>query len=235
MPPPAERLRPKAAVLSCASCDERCFPRAIPSLAGAKVSGLSQRDAADDAEDVALLRATARGDRAAFASLYDRHAHILFGVALRIIRVRHEAEDVLQDTFLQIWQRAGDFDEQRGRVLPWMALLARSRALDRVRSKAFRERPSAADVERAETASAEDPNLDLARAEEGATVRRALVDLTDAQRETLLLAYFEGLSQTEIASRLGKPLGTIKTHARAGLLRLRDSLAGAAPTDRSPS
>jgi RNA polymerase sigma-70 factor (ECF subfamily) len=181
----------------------------------------------DDPTDASLLAAAARGDRDAFAALYDRHASILLGLVLRITRVRAEAEDVLQDAFLQIWQRAGDFDPARGQALSWMALIARSRALDRVRSRGFRERPTQADIERAEESEAPDMIEDLMRAHDGAAIRKALAEVPAVQRETLLLAYFEGLSQAEMAERLGKPLGTVKTHVRTGLLKLRDALVSA--------
>jgi RNA polymerase sigma-70 factor (ECF subfamily) len=170
-----------------------------------------------------LLHAVARGDEAALATLYDRYASILLGLVLRILHSRGEAEDVLQEVFLQVWRRAADFDESRGRAFTWLVTLARSRAIDRLRSLDARGR--------AATASAAEPSeqvgdasLDALRAEQSEIVRDALAQLSEDQRTTLLLAYQEGLTQTEIAERLKQPLGTVKTRTRAGLTKLRELL-----------
>ena len=171
-----------------------------------------------------LLRAVARGDESALAAIYDRYRLILFGLILRILNDRQDAEDVLQEVFLQVWRRAGDFDEARGRAFTWLVTIARSRALDRLRAAGSRTR-------RAEEAAQEpadevgDAALDALNAEKSAMVRNALAELTEEQRKVLLLAYFEGLTQTEIAERLGDPLGTVKTRIRSGLIRLRELLA----------
>ena len=171
-----------------------------------------------------LLRAVARGDESALAAIYDRYRLILFGLILRILNDRQDAEDVLQEVFLQVWRRAGDFDEARGRAFTWLVTIARSRALDRLRAAGSRAR-------RAEEAAQEpadevgDAALDALNAEKRAMVRNALAELTDEQKKVLLLAYFEGLTQTEIAERLGDPLGTVKTRMRSGLIRLRELLA----------
>lgn len=174
--------------------------------------------------DVDLLHAVARGDEAALASLYDRYRVILFGLLVRILNIREEAEDVLQDVFLQVWRRAGDFDEQRGRPFTWLVTLARSRAIDRLRLLAARQRvaESAAQTTNEEVS---DAATDTLHSEQREIVRRALAELPEEQKRTLLLAYFEGLTQTEIASRLGAPLGTVKTRMRSGMLKLRELLA----------
>jgi len=170
-----------------------------------------------------LLQAVARGDESALTALYDRYRLILFGLILRILHDRQEAEDVLQEAFLQVWRRANDFDRSRGRTFTWLVTIARSRALDRLRMLGSRSRLIDPDNE---TVSHEvvDPAQDMARSEEGAIVRRALGELPDEQRQTLLLAYFEGLTQAEIAQRLGDPLGTVKTRMRSGLSKLRELL-----------
>ncbi|MGH7897892.1 MAG: sigma-70 family RNA polymerase sigma factor [Candidatus Binatia bacterium] len=165
----------------------------------------------------------ARADQDAFGKLYDRYGAILFGIVLRILRSRAEAEDVLQDTFLQIWQRADTFDEARGRPLPWLAMLARSRALDRLRGRNLRDRVTA-DLAAEPEAESPDTAAGAALGEETRMVREALAEIPEAQRAALLLAYFDGFSQSEIAARLEKPLGTVKTHTRLGLMRLRELL-----------
>ena len=170
--------------------------------------------------DAELVRRVARGDRDAFAAIYDRHGAILLGVLLRILRNRAEAEDVLQDTFLQVWQRAASFDEARGRVLPWLSLLARSRALDRLRSRGARERTASELAAEELTAP---PSTAIGNPD-APIVRRALEQIPEAERSALRLAYFEGLTQSEIAERQQKPLGTVKTHMRLGLIKLRELL-----------
>ncbi len=170
-----------------------------------------------------MLEAIACGDERAFAATYDRYSAILFGLLLRILHDRQEAEDVLQEVFLQIWQRAASFDAQRGRAFTWLVTLTRSRAIDRLRANGSRERAAqAAVVEAVEPVV--DAEEDAERAERGATIRTALAAIPEEQRRALLLAYFEGLSQTEIAARLGQPLGTVKTRMRSGMTRLRELL-----------
>lgn len=175
--------------------------------------------------DVELLHAIARGDEQALASLYDRYRVILFSLVLRILHSRDDAEDVLQELFLQVWKRASDFDESRGRPFTWLVTLARSRAIDRLRSQSARERVA---TESARDATVTDEWVDavddVIRSEQSAVVRRALAELPEEQRRALLLAYFEGLTQTEIAARLGAPLGTIKTRMRSGMIKLRELL-----------
>lgn|SRR5215510_9895568 len=174
--------------------------------------------------DVELLHAVAARDDAALACLYDRHRLILFGLLLRILNSREEAEDVLQEVFLQIWRRAGDFDEGRGRAITWMITLARSRAIDRLRLLTARYRLAASAMQ--ETANyVPDATLETAGSEQREIVAGALAQIPDEQRRTLILAYFEGLTQSEIATRLGAPLGTVKTRMRSGMLKLRELLA----------
>jgi RNA polymerase sigma-70 factor (ECF subfamily) len=176
-----------------------------------------------DTSDAELLRAVARGDEAALASVYDRYASILLGLLLRILRSRPEAEDVLQEVFLQVWRRASDFDEARGRPFTWLVTLARSRAIDRLRALGSRER-TATEAARDVPDSISDAADDAVKSEQGEIVRGALAELPEEQRHTLVLAYFEGLTQSEIAERLATPLGTVKTRMRSGMIRLRQLL-----------
>ena len=173
--------------------------------------------------DVELLNSIARGDEQALASLYDRYNLILFSLILRILHSREEAEDVLQEVFLQVWSRAADFDQTRGRPFTWLVTLARSRAIDRLRSLGSRDR-AALEATRETTDEVQDATDDVIRSEEGEIVRRALAELPEEQRRALLLAYFEGLTQSEIAARLGSPLGTVKTRMRSGMIKLREML-----------
>ena len=183
--------------------------------------------ASDDAElDAGLVAAMASGDRGALASLYDRHSGVLLGLAMRIVRDRREAEDLLHDVFLEAWRSAKDFDPKRGRVRTWLAIRMRSRALDHQKS---------ARVSR----NAGDAGLDMMvddrehASPDHARVRAALADLGPEQRRVLELAYFEGLSCTEIAARVSIPVGTVKSRIAAGLDRLRNGLSRRSPPEQS--
>ena len=175
--------------------------------------------------DVDLLRAIVAHDEAALAQLYDRYRAILFGLLMRILNNREEAEDVLQELFLQVWRRAADFDENRGRPFTWLVTMARSRGIDRLRALASRERV-AAEGARDEAEAVSDAASDAFLSEQRGLVTSALAQLPDEQKRPLMLAYFDGLTQSEIAARLGAPLGTVKTRMRTGLSKLRELLAG---------
>jgi RNA polymerase sigma-70 factor (ECF subfamily) len=175
-----------------------------------------------EVSDVELLHAVARGDEAALARLYDAYRVILFGLLVRILNSREEAEDILQEVFVQVWRRAKDFDEKRGRPFTWLVTLARSRAIDRLRQLGARQRLAmGAAQEQENTESFSDALTDSVRAEQQAEVRRALAELPEEQRTALLLAYFDGLTQSEIATKLNAPLGTVKTRMRSGMIKLR--------------
>ena len=174
--------------------------------------------------DIELLHAIARSEEGALTALYDRYRLILFGLLVRILNSREEAEDVLQEVFLQVWRRAADFDEERGRPFTWLVTLTRSRAIDRLRVLAARQRltdSAALEV----SAEASDAVADALHAEQREIIAQALASLPAEQRRTLKLAYFEGLTQSEIAARLDSPLGTVKTRMRAGLMTLRELLS----------
>jgi RNA polymerase sigma-70 factor (ECF subfamily) len=165
-----------------------------------------------------LLRRLRTGDPQALGDLYDLCGGLVNGLALRILRDTAEAEDVVQEVFVQVWRQAQRFDPTRGTAEAWLCTIARTRALDRLRRRtARREDPS----------EAAPGSTDAPKAEEALAVRKALEDLTADQRKALELAYYEGLTQTEIASRLGEPLGTVKTRIRTAMLRLREVLGPA--------
>ena len=179
-----------------------------------------------DELDAELLRAVARGDEAAFARVYDRYGPILLGLMLRILRSRPEAEDVLQEVFLQVWQQARSFDPARGRAFTWLVTLARSRAIDRLRAVDSRERAaqrSAADAP-PDAAPQSRADEEAIRAERAEAVRAALAELPEEQRQVLVLAYLDGMSQSEIAAAKNQPLGAVKTRTRTGLKRLSEAL-----------
>ncbi|HEX6729230.1 MAG TPA: sigma-70 family RNA polymerase sigma factor, partial [Pyrinomonadaceae bacterium] len=143
--------------------------------------------------DVELLRAVAHGDEHALAEIYDRYRIILFGLLVRILNSREEAEDVLQEVFLQVWRQAGDFDEKRGKPFTWLVTLARSRGIDRLRNLAARERVAQAGTRDAlELVS--DAASDTFLSEQRGLVNSALAQLPEEQKRTLILAYFEGLT-----------------------------------------
>ncbi len=169
----------------------------------------------------------ARGDASAVAGLYDRHARAVYSLALRMLADAAEAEDVVQDVFTQAWRQAGLYDPARAPVIGWLLVIARARALDRLRAR--RSRIAMAGVG-PDPASVVDlspgPDVQVIGLEQGSRVRAALASLTAAQREAIELAYYKGLSQRDIAERLKEPLGTIKTRMRSGLLKLRELLHG---------
>jgi RNA polymerase sigma-70 factor (ECF subfamily) len=182
---------------------------------------------------VRLLAAIARGDRDAFARFYDLHAGLVHTFALRILREREEAEEVVQDVFVQVWRQAEAYSRERGTPEAWLVTLARSRGIDKLRSRRRRDemvRPADNPDRLPEPAVLESAT---GPAEARATLGGALADLPDAQRRVLELAYFDGLTQTEIAAHLGEPLGTVKTRVRSALDRLRAALAARRGSERT--
>lgn len=172
-----------------------------------------------------LIRRMAEGDRDAFRHFYDRHARQVYPLIVRIVRDPADAADVLQEVFWEAWQSAASYDPGRGTPEAWIFMRARTRAIDRVRAVRRRGETFVAPVDERVAAAAADPGGDAAeRAEARDLVLGALGRLPDAQRDVLELAYYGGLTQTEIAERLKQPLGTVKTRIRLGLERLREVL-----------
>lgn len=168
--------------------------------------------------DDELLRRLARGDEDSLGALYDRHADGLLGLALKLLRDRQEAEDAVHDLFVEVWQRAGEYDPRRASVRTWIAMRLRSRCLDRLRRAKLRRDKTPEPV-----ATAERPEA-IERAADEPTVRAALAALGEPQREVVLLCYFGGLTSTEIAERLSIPSGTVKSRLRSALMTLRSAL-----------
>jgi RNA polymerase sigma-70 factor (ECF subfamily) len=180
------------------------------------------------ARDVALLRRIGAKDRDAFAEFYDHNCTLLFSIASKILNDAAEAEDVLQETFVQIWEKAGNFDPRLGHPLGWAVTLVRNRAIDRIRASRRRNLlTEGAGVEFAVAAdTSESANEAVSGHEKAKLIHSAMVELPAEQRRAIELAFFSGLTQNEISERLKEPLGTIKARIRRGLLKLRDQLEG---------
>lgn len=173
--------------------------------------------------DADVLARIARGDADALGALYDRYSSMLFPIALRIIRVRAEAEDVLHDAFVVVSERAAQYSVERGSVSAWLVTLVRNLCIDRARRRdrrgAILQREADAPPD-----SVRSPESAMDIAHDRARVRAALQALPEAQRDTLMVAFFEGLSYPEIAERDGVPLGTVKSRAARAMAALRDVL-----------
>ncbi len=177
-----------------------------------------------------LIRRMATGDRDAFGRFYDRYAPLVYPLIVRIVRMRGDADDVLQEVFWEAWQAAPDYDPERGSPEAWIVMRARTRAIDRVRSVRRRSETFVAPVDEAVAVAPSEPGGDAAdRAADRGLVVGALARLPEAQREVIELAYYGGLTQTEIAERLKQPLGTVKTRIRIALERLREIVGRHAP------
>lgn len=197
------------------------------------------------ADDVALVRAVATGSQDALAALYDRHASAVHSAASRLTADRQIAEEVVQETFLALWNRAELFDPATGSLAAWLHTIARNRTVDRLRAGARRPRlvsaaltggpdePEAVALDRLAINGTviggadrdHGPEDEVVHTELRATLRAALVTMPDVERTVIVLAYTDGLTQTEIAERLGWPLGTVKTRTRRALLHMRALLA----------
>jgi RNA polymerase sigma-70 factor (ECF subfamily) len=169
--------------------------------------------------DEPLLRLVAAGDSRALRSLYDRHAPAALALAFRILRAKSEAEEVVQEAFVEVWRRAAAFDPRRGTASSFVLNVCRSRALDRLRARGSAERAAAASA-REEPEPAPLPIESAVQRQDRERVRQALAALPAEQRAAIELAYFAGLTQREIAERLGEPLGTVKTRVRLALEKL---------------
>jgi RNA polymerase sigma-70 factor, ECF subfamily len=192
---------------------------AVPRLPGRREPATIPAVSANDSTDGELIRRTADGDRGAFEVLYRRYARPVFGLALRRLGDRGRAEDAVQETFASVWRAARSYKPERGPGAPWLYAVARNAIIDRSR---VRTEPPA---ELPDEPSGEPGPPE--RAEVGWTawrVHRALEELSDNERAVLELAYWSGLSQSEVAEYLGIPLGTVKTRTRSALARLADLL-----------
>ncbi|MBJ7258213.1 MAG: sigma-70 family RNA polymerase sigma factor [Chthoniobacterales bacterium] len=179
------------------------------------------------AEEFELLRRVAQRERAAFEDLYARYVNILYASALKFVKQDSDAQDVVQDVFIQIWDKAKLYDPAKGKPLTWALTMTRNRAIDRIR--AIQRRTRLRDEFGQETVIDESAGVrealsEVNASEKGQILRTAVNQLSPQQKIVIELAYFGGLTQTEIAEKLGDPLGTVKARARRGLLKLKELL-----------
>jgi RNA polymerase sigma-70 factor (ECF subfamily) len=189
--------------------------------------------------DEELMDRLAGRDLAAFEALYDRYGDLVYSVSLRVVGDTYVAEDVTQDVFVRVWRRPEQFDLRRGKFVTWLLSVARNRSIDHRRSQARRMRHEAApSVEEEEDVlpsedSRDDPAAATVLSDECAAVRAALDVLPPEQKLAIQLAYFGGLTQQEIANKLGQPLGTVKTRIRLGMQKMRGALQPRRDLERS--
>jgi RNA polymerase sigma-70 factor (ECF subfamily) len=179
--------------------------------------------------DLGLLQRIATRDEAALAEFYDRHSRLAYSVIMRILRSQSDAEEVLQETFVRVWSRAETYDALRGTPGAWLTRIARNRAIDRLQARRVRatvavEPAVHASGQPIEPVTRETPETALEGDRTADAVRAALATLTPSQRELIEAAFFEGYTHSELATRFGVPLGTVKTRIRAGLAAMRDRL-----------
>ena len=184
---------------------------------------------ASDPSDLSLLQRIAARDTAALAELYDRHNRLLFGLILRVVRDRGEAEDLLQEAFVRVWTRAATYDPLMGGPLPWIVRVARNCAIDRLRARRVRATIDApaidvAAVEATADTDIESPEATVLSDERRRTLSDALAVLPADQRQLVEAAFFEGYTHSELAHRFKLPLGTVKTRIRAGMIAMRKRL-----------
>ena len=176
-----------------------------------------------------LIERLQRRDAQAMADLYDRYGRLVYSLILRIVRDTGTAEDLVQETFLRVWNRAQGFDAHKGSIGPWLLAVARNRAIDYLRSAGGRERNALEFEETDHPGLYVDMEKDILNSDKARRVKTAIQKLSPNLRQVIELAYFEGLSQTEMAERMGQPLGTVKTWTRAALKSLRGELGTAVP------
>jgi RNA polymerase sigma-70 factor (ECF subfamily) len=169
-----------------------------------------------------LIQQVAKQDRDAFSQLYDRFSTLVFSLAMRMLKARSDAEDLLQEVFVQVWRQAQSYSAERGSPEAWIVNIARSRAIDKIRSIRRMQKSFVLTDDPARLESSENVESSAADSETRLAMNSALANLPDTQRKVLELAYFDGLTQSEIADRLAEPLGTVKTRMRSGIQKLRE-------------
>lgn len=196
----------------------------LQTASGNTVNNMESRNR--DQELISVVQKIAQGDQTALAALYDSTHRLAYGLILRVLGDASSAEEVLLDVYTQIWRQAANYDTSRGGPLAWLMTIARSRAIDRLRSGwQERQRKEPLDLLSDRETEAATPEENTVVAERRKFVRAALNSLSPEQREVIELAYYGGLSHSEIAVKLNQPLGTVKTRTRLGMMKLREALA----------
>jgi RNA polymerase sigma-70 factor (ECF subfamily) len=189
---------------------------------------LDQQKAIDDQRDAeTFLAGIQNGDRGSFQALYDKYRGLVFATVIQVLHSPEDSEDVTQDIFTQFWSRSGLYNSQKGRFSSWLTTLAKNRAIDRIRSRDRRSKLNQgfqAETLMEKGWQAPLPSEETSMREMGLQARSAVMQLSDEQREAITLAYFEGLTQQEISTRTGTPLGTVKARIRRGLGKLREMI-----------
>lgn len=186
----------------------------------------------DNSGDKELLKRIVKKDPVALSLLYDQYHRLLFGLLISILKKKTEAEDILQEVFTTIWEKADQFDYEKGSAYTWIVSLTRNKGIDRLRSKVYKEQKKQStsldddDVFHPLYSKEHDPLENTILADRAETLRVALQQITEKQREIIKISYFDGLSQTEISETYNIPLGTVKTRMRDGMIKLREILSG---------
>ncbi len=192
------------------------------------MSQISSINNVDTSSDQVLLRRMSDRDSSALSELYDLHSKYFYTIIYYILRDESEAEDVLQEVFLQIWEKIDSYDENLGNPLAWITRITRNKAIDRLRSKGFKKRSNEIDLERvfdfSSDSNSENPEKITGANQEQYEIKQALRTLNQNQRDLIEFAYFQGYSQSELAEHFNIPLGTVKTRMRSAMLSLRDKL-----------
>ena len=187
------------------------------------VIGRSQRDE----EDVSLIQRVVRGEESAMSELYDRYSGLLYTFGMRILRSQEDTSDLLQEVFLQAWNKADSYEKRKGTVYTWMVTMTRNRAIDLLRSKGYKQQSQTLEISTVSPladAGSSNPHSRTVLREDQQLVTEALKKLTFDQQKVIALAYYEGYTQTEIANKLNIPLGTVKSRMRKGLMEMRSML-----------
>jgi RNA polymerase sigma-70 factor (ECF subfamily) len=181
-------------------------------------------------EDLRLLAMISQGQEKALAQLYDKYGRLIYSLTLRIVRNEEEARELQQDVFLQVWNKAALFDNERGTFVTWLVTLAHNKSINTLRSRRYKKsaqeaKQDIADITSDSTIDHQTPERHALETDERRNILRALDQIPEMQRKALYLSYYEGYSQSEIAEMLGEPLGTIKTRMRKGMMKLAGILA----------
>ena len=207
-------------LLTNASIDKNCC---LTTMVYRLVGTLNMHQKSNRKPDQELIELVTRGDKSAFKEIYSRFSQVTYNLALRMLRDKEDAEEVVQEIFLQIWNKANSYDPGRGAVSTWVLNIARSRAIDKIRKVGYRNKTIEIDEEKVNS------NIDLSsniedRDESKNVIKQALETLPEKQRIAIELVYFEGVTHIEAAEKLKEPVGTIKTRIRLGIMKLKDKI-----------